>query len=196
MGYSVGGGGRPDTPSYKAKGEKLTKAIVIEEVKIIEVPKTYTIPIIKNVETEQVKYVTKEEEQVKYKTNEVETVKFNVKEQTTTRYEPKVEETIKFVPVEVKVEKPVVVEKDYEKPKILEKEYIVATVKDMANVRDLMALIPKLILDIASVKKELEGLRNVKLVEKIVEVPKIQWIPTPTERIVWKDVERERPSAS
>ena len=31
-----------------------------------------------------------------------------------------------------------------------------------------------------------------KLVEELIKVPKIQYIPTEVERIVWKDVYRER----
>ena len=34
--------------------------------------------------------------------------------------------------------------------------------------------------------------KTYKLVEEIIRVPRIQYIPTEVERVVWKDVSRER----
>ena len=95
--------------------------------------------------------------------------------------------------MDVKVERPVPQDKPYERPVIVEKEYSIATIKDMDNVRKLMDLIPKLSIEVDNLRAKVEKLRKYKLVEEIIKVPKIQWIPTPTERIIWKDVERERP---
>ena len=193
MAQSYSGSGKSETPSYKTKGEKLTKALVIEEVRIIEVPKVYEVPVIKTITKEQVKYDTKTASQVKYRTVEKETVKYVPKEEETTKYNVVEMDTIKYVPIELKVEKPVAVDKPYERPVIVDKEYTIASIKDMENVRKLMELLPKLSLEVDNLRTKVAALKDVKLVEKVIEAPKVQWINTPVERIVWKDVERERP---
>ena len=195
MPHQISGSAKAQVPTYKIKGEKLTKALVVEEIKIIEVPKTYIVPVIKTKVEEQVKYKTKVEDQVKYKTVEKPTVKYGVVEESTTKFKVREEETIKFVAKEVSVERPIPVDKPYERPRIVEKEYVIASIKDMENVRSLMDLVPKLIVELGELRKKMNELRDVKLVEKVIEVPRLQWITTPVERIVWKDVERNRPSA-
>ena len=190
MGHTVSGGGKAQTPSILKDGKTLETALVVEKVVIREVHRMYEVPVIKNVETTQVKLVTKEEEQVKYKTTEKETVKYTPVEKETIKYNIKEEETIKYTPVEVKIEKPVVVEKPYERPVIKEKEYTIATIKDIENLRELLDLIPKLASEITSIKAKLAEVKGYKIVEKIIEAPKIQWVNTPVERVVWKDVER------
>ncbi|KKN51696.1 hypothetical protein LCGC14_0619830 [marine sediment metagenome] len=195
MPHQISGSAKAQVPTYKIKGEKLTKALVVEEIKIIEVPKTYIVPVIKTKVEEQVKYKTKVEEQVKYKTVEKPTVKYGVVEEQTTKFKVTEKETIKFVVKEVSVERPIPVDKPYERPRIVEKEYVIASIKDMENVRSLMDLVPKLVVELGELRKKMNELRDVKLVEKVIEVPRLQWITTPVERIVWKDVERNRPSA-
>ena len=193
MGHGMSGGGKTDTPAYKVKGEKLTKAIVIEEVKIIEVPKVYEVPKIEFVKQEQIKYTTKEETQVKYLTEVQNTTRYNVSEQTTVKFNIKEEATIKYVPKEVEVEKPVLTDVPYERPVITTKEYNIASIKDMDNIRALMKFIPEMSKAIDELRKKVESLVKYKLVEKVLDAPKIKWVPTTVERIIWKDVERERP---
>ena len=191
MATNIGGGGMGSQPLISGKDEVI-RALVITDVKVIEKIKEVIIPQIKYMETEQVKYVTKDEPQFKYITKELDTVKYKVKEEDTTRFVVKEEETIKYVPREVSVEKPVIVDKPYERPVIKEKEYVIATVKDIENLRELMDLVPKLITQVQNLKIDLNALRNYKLIEEVVKVPKVEWINTPVERIVWKDVERTK----
>jgi len=190
MGHTISGGGKAQTPSM-IKGEKtLDSALVVEKVVIREVPRVYEVPVVKNVETMQVKLITKEEEQIRYKTVERPTVCYVVDERPTTKFNTIEEQTIKYIPIEVKVEKPLVVEKPYERPVIKEKEYTIATVKDIENLRELLELVPKLVSEVNALKSKLNEIKDYKLVEKIIDVPKIQWINTPVERVVWTDVER------
>ena len=193
MPHAVSGSAKAEVPTYKTKGEKLTKAIVIEEVKVIEVPRIYEVPVIKNVEKEQTKYITKVEIQTKFNTVEEETVKYVPREQDTTKYNTIEKETTKYSVREVEVEKPIPIDKPYERPRIIEKEYTIATIKDMENVRMLMDAIPKITETLKKLEEKLSGLRDYKLVEEVKKVPKLEYIPTTVERIVWKDVERERP---
>lgn len=195
MPHSVSGGGKAAGPSYKIQEKKLTKALVVEDVQIIE--KTIEVPIYRLVDIpkEQVKYVTKEEEQVRYTTKEKETVKYKACEENTVKYVVREEQTTKYIPVEVgvKVERPIVVLKEYEQPVIKEKIYEVVSYGDAKAIKELKDMVPGLIADVKSLKKELDGLKKYKLVEELVKVPIIEWVSTPVERIVWKDVTRERP---
>lgn len=193
MPHQIGGTAKSVTPTYKTKGEKLEKALVVEEVKIIEVPRVYHVPKVIIKEEVQTKYNTRDEKQVRYNTVEENTIKYIPKEESTTKYVIKEEPTVKYVAKEVEVERPVLMDKPYERPVVKEKEYTIATIADMENVRKLMEALPKLVLELAEVKKKLDGIRDYKLVEKTVEVPRLQWVTTPVERIIWKDVERERP---
>lgn len=193
MGHGISGGGKPSAPSYKIRDEKLSKGIVIEDIRIHEVTREYVVPKVKFVEEEQIKLITHEEKQTKYITKEKDTLKYNVVEQDTIKYNIKEEGTVKYVPKEVECEKPVLIDKPYERPVITDKEYIIASVKDMENVRALMELIPEMSKAIDVLRKKVESLVKYKLVEEVVSAPRIEWVPTPVERIVWKDVPRERP---
>ena len=192
MGYGVSGAGKAETPTYKTGSEKLTKALVVEEVRIIEVPRIVEIPVIKNIETEQIKYITKEEPQIRYKTLEKETVNFIATEQPTIKYIPREEETIKYIPKEVQVERPVPIPVEYEKPVIKEKIIEVVRHGDVAAMTELRDIVISLTKELKELQVEMSKIKRYKLVEQIVEVPKVQWINTPVERIVWKDVERVR----
>lgn len=194
MPHGYSGGKKSEPVKYKVNTEKLVKALIIEEVKVVEVPRVYEVPTVKFIEKEQIKYITKEEEQVKYNTVTKETIQYTPRQVENIKYVLREEETIKYNTVEVKVEKPVIVETPYEKPIITEKKYTVATVDDMAVLRELLASVPRMVQELKILKEELNGLRKYKLVEKVVIVPKIQWNTVDVERIVWKDVEREKPS--
>jgi hypothetical protein len=188
-----GGGGTIQTPSYKTKGEKLTKSIVIDEVKIIEETRIYEVPKVEFKIEQQTKYDTVNENQIKYVTKEEPTVKYIPKEEETIRYIPKEEKTVRYIVEDQKVERPVPVDKLYEKPVLKEVEYNLVTFKDLEAIQKALELMPKLIENLNSVIGKLYQVKDYKLVEEEIKVPKITYIPTEVERIVWKDVPRERP---
>jgi hypothetical protein len=197
MGMGMGGGGGTvQTPEYKTKGEKLTRALVIEDVKIVEVRKEIEIPVMKYVEKEQVKYVTHEEPQVKYVTQELNTVKYNIQEKDTVKFNTKEVETVRYIPKEVQVERPVPIPVEYEKPIIKEKVVEIFKYLDVVLIKEVIDNLKTLRDELAKVKGEVDGLKKYKLVEEVVKVPKIEWVNTPVERIVWKDIERPRPNAN
>jgi hypothetical protein len=194
MAFSAsGGGGTISTPSYKTKGEKLAKAIVIEDIKIVEKEIPVEIPKIVERVQEQIKYVTKEETQIKYIPKEEITIKFVPKEESTVKYNVKEEETVKFVPKEIQIERPVLVPKEYERPIVKEKIVDLVTYSDVNSIKELIEIVPQLKKDIKDILVQLGELRKYKLVEQEIKVPKITWVSTPVERVVWKDIERERP---
>lgn len=195
MAHAVGGGGGTQpTPTYKVKGEKLDRALVVEEVRVVEVEKRIEVPNVVYKDVEQVRYKTREEEQTKLITKEAETIKFVPKEVETVHYNAREEETVKYIPKEVKVEKPILVDTPYERPVINNKEYTLVTYKELPAIRELLESIPKLLGLVSELSAKLAEVKNFKLVEEVKKVPKIEYIPTPVERIVWVDVERERPS--
>lgn len=194
MGHGTGGGRGTDS-SLKMREEKLPQALVIKDVRVIEIDKEVIVPRIKYVDKEQTKYNTTVEDQIKYNTKVKETTRYEVNTQPTTKYNTVEESTVKYVPkvVEVPYEKPVPVDTPYERPVIHNKDYTVASITDMENVRALMKLIPEMSKGIDELRKKVESLVKYKLVEKVIDAPRIEWIPTVVERITWKDVERERP---
>jgi hypothetical protein len=187
MGCNVSGGGG-DEP-LKLKDEKIN-SLVVEDVKVVK--KEYEVEVPKYVEKPQVKYVEKVENQVKYNTVEKETVKYDVKSEPTVKYDVKTEETIQYVPKEVKVEKPVPTDVVYERPVIRDKEYVIATYKDIEAIRELMKVVPELMKQLGELKTKIMNTKDVKLVEETIKVPKLSWVTREEERIVWKDVPRER----
>lgn len=198
MAMSGGSGGTIDV-NVKYKNEKLEKSIVIEDIKIVERIVEIPVPILKNIETEQIKYITKEEAQTKYITKEEPSLKYVPYESPTMKYKVIEEATIKYVPREVECEKPVPVDKKYERPVIVDKEYEVFTVKDLEATQKVITVVPQLIQMIVDLEKtvtnlneKIKSLCEYKLVEQEVKVPQITYVPTPVERIVWKDVVRER----
>ena len=188
-------GGRNSGDQYKARDEKLGKALIIEDVRIVERQKIVDIPVMK--------YVEKEVVYEKPVTKEVETIKYTVVEKETTKYKPVEKETIFYTTKNIEVEKPVVVLKtyerpvyenvSYEKPVINEKVYDIATVKDVESVRQLISLVEKLNLELPKLKENLDALKEYKLVEEVITVPKIQWTTVRAERIEWIPVKREMP---
>lgn len=195
MGVSAGGGGGTNqTPSYKTNGEKLTRALVIEEVKIVEITKTVEVPVIKYVEKEQTVYKDVPKEQTKYVTKEESTTKYVPVEESTIKYSPKTEETIKYVVKEVVVEKPVILEREYEKPVLKEVVYETILKSDIELIKQALIVIPKLSEAIKALEAKLISCISYTLVEQEIKVPKVVFIPTEVERVVWKNVERERPN--
>jgi hypothetical protein len=174
------------------KQKETIKALVVEDVKILK--RVIVVDVPKYIPVEQIKFTTKEETQTKLITKEEQTIKFIVKEEPTTKFVPREEETIRYklVEKEYEVERPVLKDKMYERPVLVDKEYVLATYRDVDALKELFSLIPKAMDEIQRLKLELAKVREYKLVEEIVRVPQIKYIPTEVERVVWKDVPRER----
>lgn len=184
----------------------LDKALVIQNVKVIEVTKRIEIPQLVFIDTPQVRYVTHEEPTEKFTTVLKETVRFVPKEVETVKYATRVEETIKFVPKEVEVDVPKWVSKDVEIPVKKEVPLEILTIQNLEQVQQLIKDLPTIIEnlnsavvaitafteDIKLAQKEIAALRGTKLVEEIIKVPKLEYHTIEVERIVWKDVPRER----
>jgi len=168
------------------------KALVVEDVRILKRKFIVDVPKYQNVD--QIKFITTEEKQTKFITDEQSTTKYVPQEKTTVKYVPKEESTVKYTLVEkeYEVERPVPVDKRYERPVIVDKEYTIAIYKDVDALKELLELIPKVLKEIEEMKVEIGKIKDYKLVEEELRVPKVKWIPTEAERIVWTDVPRER----
>ena len=188
---------------------KIEKSLVITNVKVIEVEKRIEIPVPVVVEYEIIQKVYKDKivEQAKYETKLEDTIRYVVKEEDTKKYVVVEVPTEKFIPKDVEVERPVIVDKEYERPVLVDKEYEILRPRDLDVVRAFMAEVPKLIKnmnealtlmralkeDVVRTKVELDKLKKYVRVEEVIKVPKIEYVNTQVERIVWKDVIRERP---
>ena len=172
--------------------EKRIDSLIVNDVKVLK--RTVVVDVPKYQSVDQIKYVTKEEQQTKFITKQEETLKYTPKEAPTIKYIPKEEETIKYKlkELEYEVERPVLKDKPYERPIIRDKVYEIIKYKDTDAISLLVELVPTLMKELKELKVELDGLRDYKLVEEVVKVPKLNYIPRDEERIVWKDVPRER----
>ena len=178
MGQGVAGGSGGEGMEIVEKGK--ISALVVDDVKVIK--KEVRVEVPKYVDKEQIKYVNKEEKQVKYNTMEETTTKFNVEEKSTVKYVPKEEDTVRYIPKDVEVEKAI----------IKEKVLTITTFKDVDAIKAMAALVPGLVKAVDELTEKLKTVKDYKLVEQIVKADKIQFVPTEVERIVWKDVSRER----
>lgn len=211
MGRQTVGVPRNSLPSGpQVETHKIEKALVIENIKVIETTKKIEIPVPVLVDYEVQQKVYKDEivKQIKYETKLEDTIRFVPKDEETIRYVPRDEETLRYIPKEVEVEKPVPVEKEYEKPVVKEVEYEVLKPKDIHILKDFLEEIPRLTkamyealtairafnADLKKAEDNVGRLRDYKLVEEVIKVPKIEYVPVQVERVVWKNVERERPS--
>ncbi len=168
------------------------KAIVVEDVRLLK--RTFIVDVPKYRTVDQIRYNIIEENTTKYNRIEKDTTEYIRKVVETKEFIRKEEDTIKYklVEKEYEVERPVPVDKRYERPVIVDKEYIIATYKDVDALKDLLSLIPRVMNEMEMMKAELAKMKDYKLVEEVLRVPKVKWIPTKTERIVWKDVNKER----
>lgn len=195
MAMSSGGGNTGGNGALKS--EKLKQGIMLDTVTVretnyeVKIPKvvyenkTYEIPIVKE----------KSVETVKYRTVEKETVKYVPKEEETTRYKTVEVPCEKPVIVEQTYEKPKIVEREYEKPTIRVKEYEVVNIKDLGIVQDYVKASKELAQNLVELKKRMDEIREYKLVEQVVKVPKIEYHTVKVERIEWVPVRREMPNA-
>jgi len=172
---SVSGGSTQ--PPFK---EEQISALIVKDVKVQTIIKRVEVP--EYVKKEQTQYVTKEQSQVKYNTVDKDTTRYNIKEAPTTRFVVNEEKTTKYMPEEVAIEKPVIVEK----------KYTIATYEDANALQAILGLVKNLTEEIGTLRTQLNSIRGYKLVEEIIKVPKLLMIPTEVERVVWKDVPRER----
>mgnify|MGYP001559088261 CR=1 FL=1 len=202
----IGGQANPNGTGPLVTTERLNKTLVVENVSVIEVTKRVEVPQLVYVPTEQVRYVTREEETTKFNTVLKETLRYIPKEEPTTKYVIKEEQTIRYTPKEVEVEVPKWVNKDVEIPVKKEVPLEVLTIQNLEQVKGLIKSLPEIIKglndavvaitafteDIKTEQKEVAALRGTKLVEEVIKVPRLEWHTIEAERIVWKDVPRER----
>lgn len=180
-GENFGGTGEEGLEGLKeVTKEEPLKALVVEDVRVYQRKFVVDVPKYQNVN--QIKYITTEEKQTKYNTEEQSTTKYIPQDKVTIKYTPKEEDTIKYK----------VVEKECEKPIINAKEYIIATYKDVDAIKALLELVPKVLVEIEGMKEAISKIKDYKLIETELKVPKVKWIPTEEERVVWKDVPKER----
>lgn len=162
----------PGTTEQAGKDRKIG-SLVIEDVKVVEREIYVDRPVYKEViiEVPKVKYV-----------DEIVTVT-----------KPKIiEETVRTQTVQVEektlqVERPVYTDITIERPVYKDVEVIRTTIKEQEKIIE----IPRVIQKTKIIEEELV-VKVPKLVEEVIRVPRIQYIPTEVERIVWKDVPRER----
>ena len=169
------------------KGIVLTDVVIKKREVIVDVPKV----IIKEVEYERPIIKDKEYERPIIKEVIKEMIKFVPVEQETIRYVPKVVECEKPIIVTKEYEKPIIIEQVYEKPIIEQKKIKVITVDDLHILKDYMILVKELNEELPKLKQRLLEIKDYKLVEKVISVPKLEYITTQVERIEWVPVKRE-----
>ncbi len=179
------------------KVEKITPHIVVDSVKVRERELIVDVPL---VVFEEVKYekpviVEKKLPTVKYVVTNMPTTKYEVIDRQTIRFVPKEVEYEKPIIREMQYEKPVVKEVIYEKPKVVEKEVEVVRIKDIELIKELTGEVIAMQEQMKALKLQLAELRNYRLIEQEVVVPKLQWKVVKAERIEWVNVKRERPDA-
>lgn len=190
MGQTVTGGGEGGELGVREVSQKLEKGIFVEDVRILT--KVMEIEVPKYIPKEQIKYVNKEEEQVKYNTREEETVKYNVIVSNTTKFNTVEERTTKYIPVEEETVKYKVKEEPTVKYKLVLEEQTILQLKDLEEIKGFLKVVPDIRAALVEIEQKLKELKAYKVVEELVKTQKIQFIPTEVERIVWKDVSRER----
>jgi len=169
MAQSVGSG-KSETP----KGEVTnlgTSKLVVQNVEVVKIREVIRVPEFVTEEIKVTKYVPIEEPTTKYITKTEDTTKYNTVEKDTTKFNVRTEDTVKYSIIEKECEKPVPVDTPYERPIIVEKEYALVKYTDITLIRELMETLPKL-LEVA------KKFKDIKVVEEIIKVPRINYIPT------------------
>ena len=175
MGQTIGGSQLKEAPIgeiTKLGSSKLT----VEDVEVIHIREVIRVPVIEEVTVPTTRYEVTTLETKLYEPTVVQTVRYEVEEKPTTRFVVRDEETVRFVERPVEVERPVVVDKLYERPVIQEKIYQLVSFTDLEAIKEAMTLLPKLI-------EEIKELKKTRIVEEIIKVPKINYIPTDVFRI-------------
>lgn len=193
MGQGIGSGGGVKNVGY-TESEKLEKGIVLTDVVIKKREIIVDVP--------RVVYTEVVYEKPVVKIMNEETTKYNVKEENTIRYVPVIKETTQFVPRVVECEKPIIITKEYEKPIIREQIYEkpiieqkkieVVTIDNLDVLKAYITLVKELNIELPKLKQRLSEIKDYKLVEKVISVPKLEYITTQVERIEWVPVKREK----
>jgi hypothetical protein len=170
MGQGTVGAGSDDL-GLKVVKEKVGGKIVLEDIEIRTKVVEVQVPKFVQKIVELPVYTNKEiiVMDVKVVNREVETQTFKLKENI------------------VEVDKPSYKEVIVEVPRFISKEIISPVIKDVVVEREVLRVVEKI-----KVEEKVVEVITYKLVEEIIKVPKIQYVPTEIERIVWKDVYRER----
>jgi hypothetical protein len=175
MAQSASGGGQKPVP--KGVTQSLGSAkLVVENVEVIRTRIPIEIPEIIRKTEETTQYVVKNETTTRYIPSDEPTTRYVPREVETIRYIPREEQTTRYLVDEVRVEKPICIDTPYERPIVTNKEYTLVTFKDLEAIREAIDLLPKLV-------AEVKELRKVKIVEEVVKVPKINYVPTDVFRI-------------
>jgi hypothetical protein len=187
MGQSTTGGVAQDTRDSRSETQVLggNGKLVVEQVEIVRRREVIKVPEIVIEQRPTIEYVPQVQQTVRYDVVPQETIRYDVREQETIKYNTVEQETVKYVPREVECEKPVLVNKSYERPVFVEKEYVIVTYQDIEALKELIDLAPKLL-------AQLKELKDYKLVEEVIKVPQVQYVPTQVERVVWIDRKRDK----
>ena len=175
MGQSIGSAAQFNEDQGTTE-ELGSSKLVVTHVEIKKQRVEVKIPVLVEESVPTTKYTVVAAETVRYEPRIEETVRYEETVRPTTSFVVEERETIKYVPKEVMCEKPVVTDKIYERPVIVEKEYQLVTFKDLEAIKEAMALLPRLL-------EEIRQLKNTRIVEEIIKVPKIEYVPTTVMRI-------------
>lgn len=170
MAQVIRGGGESGT-GLKMREEKLNKKIMLEDVEIRT----------KVVEIQVPRFVDRVVEVAKFIPKEIEVVDVKVKEKDVETQTVVVKENV------VEVDKPSYKEVVVEVPKFVPREVIDCVIKEVEKEVEVLKVVEKI--KVVEVPVEV---KTFKLVEEIIKVPRIQYVPTEVERVVWKDVPRDR----
>lgn len=172
MGQGTGGAVGGDSGSgFKVVKETLGKKLVIENVEI------HT----KIVEVQVPKFVDRIVETPKFVPKEIVVTDVKVNEKVVETQTVVVKEVVKTI------DKPSYKEVIVEVPKFTDREVINYIIKNVEKIVE----VPKVVENIRVIEKPIE-VTTYKLVEELIKVPKISYHPVEVERIVWKDVPREK----
>jgi hypothetical protein len=175
MGQSLGSNQQGEQPTGDIQQLGSSK-LVVTHVEVIRQREVVKIPVLVEENVPTTKYTVVTEETVQYKPRVEETVRYEETVAPTTRFVVREEETTKYIQKDVVCERPVVTDKIYERPVVVEKEYQLVTFSDLEAIKEAMALLPKLL-------EEVKELRRVRIVEEVVKVPKIEYVPTTVMRV-------------
>jgi hypothetical protein len=176
MGQSVTGGAG-GSPQGEGVVESLGKAkLVVEHVEVVRTRVPIEIPHVTVREETTTKYTVRTEDTIKYTPVEQPTTRYVPQNEETVRYTVREAETVRFIPRDVECERPIVTDKLYERPVIQEKVYQLISFTDLEAIKEAMALLPKLL-------EEIKELRKIRIVEEVIKVPKINYVPTDVYRI-------------
>lgn len=163
--------GQGRTGGLRATKDAKIRALVVEDIKILEKEFEVMVP----------KFVEKIIEVPEYRKKEIVVHDVKVLPVEVTA------ETVKLVERKVPIDKPVYIDVTVEVPVFKKKEIIEPIIIQHETTIEVPRVIEKV-----RIEERVVPITKYKLVEEMVKVPKIVYVPTTVERIVWKDVPRER----